>query len=679
MLTLEATTNATLTERLLRPGRAPATLLPVARPARLRAADEVLAGRWTFVGETYTLPAIPDWTLNPSRDKEWQIAQHKHSFAVDLTVAYRETRRPAYLRRWASLTVSWLDDIGTGFVIASDAQVEAKRVEHWCLATLALVGTGAATVLPPGLLPALLERMGDEAAYLLDHLKPGRNHRTFQLYSVFLVGALFPELRGASELVTTGATLLSENLLRDLMPDGVQVELATHYHQLVLETAAAFVALARWRGLALAPELIERVARGLDYSLWMQRPDGSIPLVGDADDGDHRPLLALGAELLGDPALRFGATLGREGRAPAALSRHFPDAGVFVLGDGWGAGPAGYAARQHVFYDCGPLGEGSHCHYDLFSFTYDARGLPLVIDPGRYTYDATPDADGVDWRHRFKGTPAHNTVTIDGRDQTAYRSKWLRDRMGAPRHGPKHGPPPTILAKSWLIGAHSDWVDATACSAAYEPLHRRLLLFMRRQYLLVVDIITSADGEEHSADLRFHLDPRHHGLVALADEGTSVVARAPGMQVRVVRAPELAANLEAGWASSTYGVRAPAPVLSFVRRGVGQLAFCSLVAADAALQVEGLELAGDPAAGWLRCRVGARAGGVPLRDELLLATGDGPATFDEDGVRFRGRHLALRRDGAGAVTYLCAHRATSLALAGGPAWPNERESIEWSL
>jgi hypothetical protein len=668
-----------LTSRLLRPGRAPLALIPAATPARLRAADEILAGRFTVVGETYAMPAAPDWALNPSRDKEWQIAQHKHPFALDLALAYRERGDPAYLARFTELTEGWLATMGTGFIAASDAQVEAKRVEHWSLAILALAGTLAFVELPPDLLPALLARIGEEAAYILAHLKPARNHRTFQLYSVFLAGALFAELRAADELLSIGAALLGDNLLRDLMPDGVHVELATHYHQLVLETATAFVALARWRGLLLAPALLERVARGLEYSLWMQRPDGSLPLCGDADDGDHRPMLALGAALLGDPTLRYGATLGREGRAPLTPSRHFADGGVFVLGDGWGAGPAGYAARQHVFYDCGPLGEGSHCHYDLFNFTYDVGGTPLVIDPGRYTYDAAPDPAGVDWRHYFKGTPAHNTLTVDRRDQTAYRSKWLRDRQGGPKGGPKHGPQPEMLARAWRLGSHSDWVDATARSAEYTPLHRRLLVFMRRQYLLLVDLLQIDDGAAHEGDLRFHLAPRCFGRVTLAAEADTLTARAPGLQIRVAGAAGIEGRVEDGWVSVSYGVKEPAPVLSFRQVGDRSLAFCSLLAADSAIQVEGFSATGGPAVGWIRCRVAARVGGVPCTDELLVATGAAPADLDEDGLRFRGRHLAVRRDAAGRPTYLCAHGAEVFSLAGGPAWLSEKESLEWSL
>lgn len=662
---------------LLRPGRAPSFLLPVADPERLSNADQVLAGRFTLVGEAFEMPGRFSWRDNPSRDKEWQIAQHKHAFVVDLVLAYRERRDPAYLGRWSELLRSWLDEMGTGYVAASDAQVEAKRIEHWSLALLLLAGTPAATELAPALVRALLQRLAEEANYIMAHLKPARNHRTFQLFSVFLAGALFPELRDAERLARESAALLTENLLTDLLHDGVQVELSTHYHQLVIEVATTFVALARWHGLGIEPTLVERLAHSLSFSLWMQHPDGSMPLIGDSDNGDHRPMLALGAELLDLPELRWGATLGRAGAPPAAPARHFASSGYFVLGDGWGSDPATFAQRQHIFYDCAQLGAGSHCHYDLFNFTYYAGGAPVVVDPGRYTYHSAPDADGVDWREQFKSTSYHNTITIDRLDQTRYISKWRRDREGQPHGGPKHGPAPTILDRRWWLGKQSDWIDARAQSAEYTPLHRRFFLYMLRQYVLIIDEVQITDGCKHECDLRFHLDPRWRDQLVLAEESDAVVARAPQFQLRVARAAGLAARVERGWVSRCYGVKQPAPVLSFKRRAAHTLTFCSLLVPAGELEIVRLDAESEFGGSQLRCTVAGRLAGQPIVDELVVALGEASATLEQAGLRFRGRHLALRRQASGAIGYICAHAAEQLDSDGWPLRVRREEHVEW--
>ena len=76
-------------------------------------------------------------------------------------------------------------------------------------------------------------------------------------------------------------------------------------------------------------------------------------------------------------------------------------------------------------FDCGPLGEGNHGHLDCLSFELAAHGRSLVVDPGRYTYS---EAGETNWRVHFRGTAAHNTVCVDGRNQTRYEPKPVKDK-----------------------------------------------------------------------------------------------------------------------------------------------------------------------------------------------------------------------------------------------------------
>jgi hypothetical protein len=216
-------------------------------------------GRFRYIGEEH---APASWADNPSADKEWRIAHHKHYAAVDLARAAADD--PAYLPTLRALLTSWLDTTGVGAPIQSDAQVEAKRVENW-LRMLALLPPGA---LGDRLHERLVERIGEEARYILGHLKRTRNHRTFQLSSVVCAAVLFPGVAGG--LRDEALALLTENLLGDVAPDGVHRELSSHYHNLVTETALGLVELADRNGLALPGALRERVHAAARFSLWMQ-------------------------------------------------------------------------------------------------------------------------------------------------------------------------------------------------------------------------------------------------------------------------------------------------------------------------------------------------------------------------------------------------------------------------
>jgi Heparinase II/III N-terminus/Heparinase II/III-like protein len=677
---LDDMTPEALRDHFLRDDRVFYPALPPFTAAHHARADQLLAHCFDLIGEPYTLPPGFSWALNPSRDKEWQIAQHKFPFALDLALAFRQSGDPAYLRCLVELLRSWLAEMGTGFITASDAQVEAKRIENWLLTLAALAGTKAAPHIPSELLCALIERIADEASYVLQNLKPTRNHRTFQLYSVFLVGTLLPELAESAQLTQVSADLLRANLMDDFLPDGVHVELSSHYHQLVLEVGLSFAQLSLLNQRPLDPALLERLQRAAHFTAWIQHPDGSIPLLNDSDDGDQRPLLTLAAELFDDPELTLAATLGAAGEPPRVASRHFEDSGYVVLSDGWGLTAGEFRMRQHVIYDCAQLGEGSHSHYDLFNFCYFAGGRPLIIDPGRYTYSAEPDQDGVDWRQHFKSTAAHNTVTIDGCDQTRYHSKWLRDRAGAASHpaeGAKHGPAIDLVNKHVFLGRQSDVIWGRARSHEYTPIHERVLLFFQRQYLVLIDRIAIEDSEQHTCTARLHLSPSMRGRIALTHDGDQLRAHAPGLQILAWCPPQVEAQIEQGWASQQYGVKAPAPVLALMQRSQRSIAFVTLIAAGPTI-LEDLRVSASDDVGSLQVQVVGRSRAAEFTDQLIFNHEGHNFQRDDSDIQFAGRFLALRRDANQRLRAVCAHGAELLCLPDGTEHRSSTgASIEW--
>ncbi|NKE73763.1 hypothetical protein MNODULE_23720 [Nitrospiraceae bacterium HYJII51-Mn-bac16s-1-B09] len=642
---------------------------PKATEAQLENAKKIVQNRFDLIGEEVTLRDGFSWKESPSHDKEWQIAQHKFYFAVDLIQAYRHDRDPVYLKKWISLIDSWLEEMGSGYIAASDAQVEAKRIEHWVNSFLLLRGLPCEPFLTAGFLRRWLARIAEETRYISTHLKPVRNHRTFQLYSVFLVGVVFPEFRLHSDFLETGGKKLTENLLTDFLGDGVHVELSTHYHQLVLETALSFIEWARLNCFPLDDLLLDRLHRALAFSMYMQWPNGDIPLINDSDNGDHLELLRRGGRLFHNDRLLWAGTLGREGIPPESPSRHFSRSGYFVFSDGWGEDPATYARRQHVFYDCALLGEGSHSHYDLFSFCYYVNGEPAIIDPGRYTYSSDPDPEGIDWRGRFKSTAFHNTVSIDGKDQTRYLSRT------------KHGPEVEIAEKAFSIGMESDWVSAQARSAEYSPRHTRLFIYMCREYLFVHDDVEIEDGVPHNCALSFHLSEKWDGLVYSEASETEWVVRTPLLQVRSHRAPDAALSIESGWVSRQYGVKRRAPVIRITRTAAQSLSFTTVLAPTASPSplISAMNQAASPAEKGCLFRVDGMKGGEPFHDWYLFPD-KRTAYLQTDRLVFRGGFLAFRQNRSGKIVHLLAHGAESIQIEGVPHWRSETpKEVEWSF
>ncbi len=109
---------------------------------------------------------------------------------------------------------------------------------------------------------------------------------------------------------------------------------------------------------------------------------------------------------------------GHEGDRPLA-SRAFAEGGYYLLRHG----RAGSDERIVVTFDCGPLGYGplaAHGHADALSFTLRAFGVDVLVDAGTYDYFTYPA-----WRRYFRGTRAHNTIEIDGQDQSEMLGSFL--------------------------------------------------------------------------------------------------------------------------------------------------------------------------------------------------------------------------------------------------------------
>ena len=68
--------------------------------------------------------------------------------------------------------------------------------------------------------------------------------------------------------------------------------------------------------------------------------------------------------------------------------------------------------NSQLFIDAGPQGAltAGHGHADALSIQLITDGRPILIDPGTFCY-VCPERD------RFRGTAAHNTLQVDGRDQ----------------------------------------------------------------------------------------------------------------------------------------------------------------------------------------------------------------------------------------------------------------------
>jgi hypothetical protein len=198
------------------------------------------------------------------------------------------------------------------------------------------------------------------------------NHVIRNARALVLGGTAF----GAAELTRRGIDLLRRELPEQVLPDGGHYERSPAYHLVVLRDLLEINAASPHGWLADAIESMRVFAAAL------QRPDGAPALFNDGTA--DAPRLELRP-------------------APEGLAV-FEQSGFAVVRDGplWLAFRCGVAAPEFL---------PAHAHADALSLHVWWRGEPVLVDPGTSTYE--PGA----LRDRERGTAAHSTLTMDGRDQ----------------------------------------------------------------------------------------------------------------------------------------------------------------------------------------------------------------------------------------------------------------------
>ena len=230
----------------------------------LQAADCILRGEFTLNNETHHLPTNFNWLTNPSQDLEWLILLHKFYYARDLALAYDLSGDDCYARHWVALLSAWIKQVPDGFV---NSQVTGRRLQQWLLAYHYFVPGRDCPAISADFLLDFCHSMQSQALFLSQNLTPAGNHRTIELYAIFSVALLFPELRESARLLSFARHELLDNLRHDFLADGVHQELSTDYHHTVLKNFLRVRELADLNQLTLPSEFHDLMRKAMAISM----------------------------------------------------------------------------------------------------------------------------------------------------------------------------------------------------------------------------------------------------------------------------------------------------------------------------------------------------------------------------------------------------------------------------
>jgi hypothetical protein len=455
----------------------------------------------------------------------WELNRHQH--LVTLAKAWRLTQEKHYvtelIRQWHGwqranpypLGINWGSSLEVAFRSLSWLWVRALLSES------AEVPQSFGTQL----LQALALGGTHIEKYLSTYFSPN-THLLGEAVALFFIGTLCPQIATAERWRHKGWRIVLEEAQRQVRPDGVYFEQSLYYHVYALDFLLHARQLALRNGLKIPGEFDCVLRKMLDV---LQAVSQTGPPHGFGDDDGGRVFnprrnraehmtdpLAIGALALGRDDLTAAEPLTEEavwllGKQAISTFRGRPDipkdlrpvsfeaGGIYVMA-------TSEVSPQMMVIDAGPQGTGrsGHGHADALSVTVSLDGRRWLIDPGTFCYIGEDNQ-----RDFFRGTAAHNTVSVDGRDQAVPEGPFAWSSL------------PNVHAEDWVTGISFTLFSGshTGYRRLKDPvLHRRFIFHVHGGFWLVRDVLEGK--ESHQLEFSWHFSP---GL-SVASAGDAFIA-----------------------------------------------------------------------------------------------------------------------------------------------------------
>jgi len=443
----------------------PLPALPV-DPQRLRALGPEILERWRAIApspqhagayhalnQTFPISLALDWHRDPETGLRWPDAD----YCFDIPYRHDKTRGDIKLV-WEINRLQFLPPLAAGAVLDGDAaraELALALIESWIdanppfkgvnwssgielalrivsiLLVLGLIGTDKVDQRRAAKITACLAAHAYWLARYPSRHSSANNHLIAEAAGLYVLGTLAPHFVAASITAHARQTLIDE-AFRQIHDDGVGAEQSPTYTAFTCEWYLLAFAVAERAGAPFPGKVVARIGDAGEHLRWILDGEGHHPRIGDDDEGR-----VIGSGRGHEPhyvASIVNAVAAATGRPGIAVEMVSPQLRNLLLGwpDAAGRAPAGRRVFESGGYtvlrralsghaclivlDHGPLGYlsiAAHGHADALALMLHVDGKPVLVDAGTYLYHA-----GGVHRDRLRGTAAHNTLCLNGADQS---------------------------------------------------------------------------------------------------------------------------------------------------------------------------------------------------------------------------------------------------------------------
>ena len=378
----------------------------------------------------------------------WELGRHQH--LVSLAAAYAISKDEKLLRGVVEQIDGWTETnpFGIGIHWCSSLEV-GLRLIAWAVVHSLLVLAGHqrglfGVVSDPDRLGRAIYQQAWFIRHYLSRYSSANNHLIGELCGLWVATQVFDLGSTGNSWGTFAQAELEKEARAQVFSDGVDKEQATYYHLWVLEYLFFAWLVGERAQKPFSAEFSECILSMSRFLHDISLKNGEPPQIGDADDGSvmrfepgwpqhpYHDVQDAIATVLGEsdrnPDQRqsqksFWYSMlcgflpsGRTTTRPVYSPRYpvaYRDGGYAVLGDD----------QVRLVFDAGSLGYPSiaaHGHADALSLCLGVDDAWWLIDPGTYAYHSE-----AQWRDYFRGTSAHNTLLINGLNQSRIGGNFL--------------------------------------------------------------------------------------------------------------------------------------------------------------------------------------------------------------------------------------------------------------
>ena len=560
-------------------------------------AEAIMNSTINLLGHEMKIPKDAGWQKDPETGRQWpglfysKVRMHetvrdldikfvweinRHQYLIPVAKAFWVKRDETYAHFVIKTIINWIESNPYHTGVNWNSPLEhAVRLFSW---TWALQFCKKSQNYEKHI-EKIRRSVYEQAFHISKHLSiysSPYNHLIGEAAALFLVGVMYPEFGESKKWMKKGFSILEGEVEKQFHPDGMTVEQACYYHHFTLGFYTSCVLLGRLNDIKFSDNMMNRLEKAFEISLFLSMPDGTLPQKGDIDNArsiyfssghswDFSFFQAIGTVLFNNGLFKNKEELSEEliwlllndeiekylsirpGIDSKKTSRVFEKSGYGIMRSSW-------ASDAHYFcFDCGEIADGlsqekipssAHGHADALSIEMCAYGVPMLVDSGFFTYFGDEE-----WHRYFRQESAHNTFMIDGYKQAEYcgRLKW-------------QGVKPVRLL-SW---DENDENVLTSASIEFEDglTATRKILYQKQSFWVIKDIVSTRKSF-HRIRSFFNFHP---GVTLTVNEDNSLFVQNKHAGIMIFFTDPV--NLDSqknendglhGWVCKGYGFKQKAP------------------------------------------------------------------------------------------------------------------------